>query len=678
MYQIGTSNHSYTITPARTSTNTEFGDWRHYGNDQGGTRFSELLQIDPENVIRLRLVWEYTGSDNIANQTTPLKIGRTLFVCTPNGAIALDAENGSSIWRSVIAGTRSTARCRGLAYYRSTSIQGNCAERIISTIVLKDPFDVRLIALDARDGSACSHFGIRGEVSLLTDLGSVPPGYYEVTSAPTIVHDKVVVGGRIMDFQYWGGPSGVVRAFDVLSGKLVWAWDMGDPSRTLAPLPGETYTHSTPNSWAPMSGDDELGLVYVPTGNATPDFFGGNRRAFDDRYSSSVVALDVTSGVPRWSFQTTHHDVWDYDVASQPSLVNFQSGKRLIRGLVQPTKRGEIFVLNRQNGEPLFPVTEIPAPQGTVPEERLAPTQPISPSLPSFRGRDLTESDMWGVTPLDELWCRIHFRAARYSGTLTPPAVGASIQSPSFFGGMNWGGMAIDTARGIGVVTTTYLPLHVQLISREQVTRLSIKRLVPGKGHPPVPLSDQLILDALNPFNSNVNLGLLMNPWRFGGPGDGTPYGSIAASFMSPLQIPCTKPPYGRLSAIDLKTGRLLWTQPFGTMRDAGPFGIPSRIPLPVGMSTNSGAVVTLGGLTFIGATMEKSFRAYETTSGKLLWEDRLPTPSDATPMTYLSLKSQRQFVIVTAGGKYIRAYALPDVPRNDGVSHSSKSRRAI
>lgn len=683
MYQVNTSAYSYDVEAATStdvnllpiSTMSKQGDWRHYGNDLSGSRFSELVQIRPDNVGHLQLAWQYTNTADIAFQTTPLNIGSTLFVCAPNGVLAIDAERGTRVWRSNIERARiDRVPCRGLAYHHSTATVGSCAERIISTVVLEDPFDVRLIALDARDGTACSHFGTKGEVSLLSGLGDVPPGYYKVTSAPTIVQGKVIVGASITDFQYWGGPSGVIRAFDVLSGKLVWAWDMGQPTRAQAPPQGEMYTHSTPNSWAPMSGDEELGLVYVPTGNATPDFFGGNRRTFDDQYASSVVALDVTTGQPRWSFQTTHHDVWDYDVASQPSLVNFRAHGRVIRGLVQPTKRGEIFVLDRENGEPIFPVTEIPTPQGGVPGDRLALTQPFSTKLPSFRGRDLTESDMWGLTPLDQLWCRIQFREARYDGPLTPPGLRPSIQMPSYTGGMNWGGMAIDTARGIGIVTTSHIPLHVQLLSRDQVTRLNLKRVRPNDDHGPVPLSPQLVIATLNPFNKNINLGLLLNPiWRYGGPGEGTPYGSISAVFMSPLQMPCSSPPFGRLSAVDLKTGKLLWTQPFGTARDVGPFGISSQLPLPVGMPSVSGAVVTSSGLTFIGASVEKSFRAYETSSGRLLWEDRLPGFSNATPMTFLSSKSQRQFVIITIGGEHIRAYALPQARADQRPTSSTR-----
>jgi quinoprotein glucose dehydrogenase len=647
LYQAGTTN-TLTEPVASPHADAANADWRHYGNDPGGTRFSALAQITPTNVAQLKLAWSYRmGAEaNYGLEATPLKIGRTLYLCTSrNDMIALDAETGKQIWRvNARADTRYVllSACRGVAYYRTPDVSGACAERIITNTV-----DARLTAVDAHDGKPCSDFGTHGEVSLLTGMGEVIPGYYYVTSAPTLVSGKIILGGLVMDNQYWGEPSGVIRAFDAVSGKLDWAWDMGHPDRIGKPPEGESYTRSTPNSWGPMSADEALGLVYVPTGNAPPDYFGGNRRPFDDQYSSSVVALDVVTGRPRWSFQTAHHDLWDYDVASQPTLADYPTAHGVVHALLQPTKRGELFILDRATGVPLYPVEERPAPQrGKVPEEQLSPTQPFSVGLPSFRGADLVESEMWGITPLDQLWCRIKFREARYEGPFTPPGLTPAIQMPGVFGGMEWGGVAVDITRNIVVVNSNSVPNYPQLLPRAEADKLGLKRF--------------------SPENLKINLVGL----KRGSPQEGTPYGLRRGDgFLSPLQVPCSRPPYGRLSAMDLKTGKLIWTRVFGTARDIGPFGIPSLLPLPLGTPNVGGAVVTQTGLFFIGATQDRYLRAYETVTGRLLWQARLPAGGNATPMTYLSPDSGRQFVVIAAGGHrgvaskmgdYLLAYALP------------------
>jgi quinoprotein glucose dehydrogenase len=393
------------------------GDWKEYGGDSGGTHFSPLQQLNANNIGKLTLAWSRRLTPDFALGTTPLKIDRRLYVClSQRGVMALDAESGTVIWRSAAPKDKMVGVCRGVAFYRGPDSSGPCSERVIAS------YDAtKLVAVDARDGKLCTEFGVHGVVSLLTGMGDVPTGFYAVTSAPIVVRGKVVVGGSVADSQYWGEPSGVIRAFSAVSGKLSWAWDMGNDMRTGEPPLGDTYTPSTPNSWSPMSADESLGLIYVPTGNATgTDIFGARRRPFDEKYSSSVVALDVMTGKPRWSFQTTHHDLWDYDVSSQPTPIDAVTEQGVVHALLQATKRGEVFVLDRVTGVPLYPVIEKPVPRsGTVPEEVLAPTQPFSDSLPSFRGQPLVEADMWGLTSIDQLWCRIKFREARYEGVLT-------------------------------------------------------------------------------------------------------------------------------------------------------------------------------------------------------------------------------------------------------------------
>jgi len=623
-------------------------DWKHYGGDAGGSRFSSASQITTANVDQLEVAWTYrTGPSPpgyVTFEATPLKVGDTLYLCTGyNDVIAIDADSGREIWRyraQVETADVFTFTCRGVAYYRVPNATGACAERIYTNTV-----DARLIALDARDGRPCEGFGAGGALSLLTGMGEVTRGYYYVTSAPTLVRGRVVLGGWVTDGQYWGEPSGVIRAFDAVTGRLAWAFDMGRPDRQGEPAPGEHYTPATPNSWAPMSADEELGLVYAPTGNATPDYYGAQRRSFDDRYSSSVVALDAETGRVRWSFQTVHHDVWDYDVASQPTLVDLPTAQGARKALLQPTKRGDVFVLDRTTGEPLLPVEERPVPQeGAASGERLSKTQPFSTGLPSFRGPDLTERSMWGLTPLDQLWCRIRFREARYEGSFTPPGLQRYVQFPGFFGGLNWGGVSVDRDRHIMVATSNRMANYNRLLARKDVEARGLRARRAG--------STEFVGGAV--------------------PQENTPYGADIQVFFSPLEVPCQQPPYGFLSGVDLRTGQLIWHRPIGTAEDIGPLGMRLGLKIPFGPPSAGGAITTASGLTFVAASQDAYLRAFDTGSGSLLWEGRLPAGGQATPMTYLT-SSGRQMVIIAAGGMgsfktkmgdYVVAYALPQALR--------------
>ncbi len=640
LYQAGTT----APPPDRAVAGQAAGDWSVWGENGGGTRFSPLTQITPANVGKLRIAWIYhTGRDSEGAMprlsVTPLKIDRTLYLCTGwNDVVALDAETGKEKWRAKSgARTDPYGSCRGVAYYRVPGGTGACAQRIITNTV-----DARLIAVDALDGRRCAGFGNNGEVSLLAGMGKADRSYYLHSSAPVIVRGKIILGGRVLDNQYWGEPSGVIRAYDAVTGRFAWAFDVGRPDRQSEPPPGETYTRSSPNSWAPMSMDERLGLVYAPTGNATPDYYGGRRRPFDDKYSSAVVALDATTGKERWIFQTLHHDVWDFDVASQPTLVDLPMPGGVRHALVQATKRGELFLLDRETGKPIRPVVERPVPTtGHAAGERLALTQPFSTGLPSLAGAELTERDMWGISPLDQLWCRIAFRKARYEGTLTPPGVTPSIQTPGPAGGSNWGSVSIDTDRHILVANATHMPSRVQLLTRAEVNRQGIQ-----------------------PYDANSK-----KAFAGAGPQVGTLFGVDMQWFFSPLQVPCASPPYGTMNGIDLVTGKLIWTRPLGTAENSGPFGLPTFLPLTIGVPSTGGPMTTRSGLTFIAATQEDHFRAFETRTGKLLWDVKLPRSGHATPMTYRSPQSGRQFVVIAASGfsalhskagDYIVAYALP------------------
>ncbi|SCW38867.1 quinoprotein glucose dehydrogenase [Sphingobium faniae] len=620
-------------------------EWLNWGHDIGGTRFSELSAINSSNVSELKPAWTFRtghvqGALPSPFEATPLKVRDTLYLCTPhNDIIALDAASGRQRWR-YRAGSDPTrvylAVCRGVAYYRAPAAQGGaCAERIITATI-----DGRLIAVDARNGTPCAGFGRNGKVDLKSGLGHVDHGYYYVTSAPQIIRGKIVLGGWVNDNQHIGEPSGVIRAFDAVSGRFAWAFDVGRPDQHGSPLPGQSFTPGTPNSWAPISADEGLGLVYLPIGNSVPDWYGGQRRPFDDKFSSSVMALDAQTGALRWSFQTTHHDLWDYDVGSQPVLYDMPVGKGRVPALIQATKRGEIFVLDRRTGQPITPVTERPVPRSTVPGERAARTQPFSTGMPSLAGPAPTEARMWGVTPIDQAWCRVQFLRSRWEGPMTPPGLDRqTIVHPGYQGGSDWGSVSIDRDRDLMIANSNHLSVRSQLISRAEADKAGVK-----------------------PVSADVHGDI-------GGtaPQTGTPYAVRLIPFLSPLGVPCEQPPYGRISAIDLKTRKLVWSKPFGSAIDSGPFGIPSMLPITMGVPNTGGSVVTRGGVTFIGATQDRYLRAYETATGKLLWQARLPAGGQATPMTYAA--GGRQYVVIAAGGSgaiksksgdYVIAYALP------------------
>ena len=641
------------------------GEWPNWGRDSAGTRFSPLTQITPANVGNLKLAWQFdTGVDPASQPTpspmepTPLMVDGKLYFCTQTNIVyALDPETGHQAWkfdpRVDPTGGSVVRTCRGVGYHDGAPGVANgkapfCARRIIT-----NTFNAQLIALDSQTGRPCPDFGKAGVVDLKEGLGDVPTGFSYASSAPTIVGDTVVIGGWVADNVSTNEPSGVVRAFDVSTGKLRWAWDMGNPANNHGPASGQTYTRSTPNAWAPMSADPALDLVYVPTGNATPDHFGAQRTPAMDKYSSSVVALDVATGAVRWSFQTAHHDLWDYDVASQPTLFDFPTPHGPVPALVQPTKRAELFVLDRRTGTPLTEVKDLPVAQnGKAPEERLSPTQPFSTGMPEFTGGVLTERSMWGMTPLDQLYCRIRFRQLRYDGPATPPGLGESIVWPSIGGGMNYGGVAYDPDRHVMLVNTLYYATLMKLVPRAETDRVLAAAAAVGQH---------------SSSHSTANFDLPQ-------PMTGTPYGAKLRGFVTPLGTLCEAPPYGRMTAIDMNTRKILWQRPLGTMQDSGPLGIHSGMPIPMGMPNFGGALATRSGLTFIGAAKEHAFRAFSTETGDELWSVRMPASGNANPMTYLGPKSGRQFVVVAATGhvtsqsmplgRTIQAYALPDAPQ--------------
>ncbi len=629
------------------SAAAQTSDWQHYGNTVGGTRYSPLDQITPANVAKLQVAWTYrigpaADSAHSSLQMTPLKVDDMVYICAATNVVdAIDAETGQLRWRFDPHTDLSRGwlhACRGVTYYRVPGASSECAQRIYATTL-----DARLWALDAKSGKPCAGFGTDGAVDLSRGMGDVRGGYYSLTSPPTIIRGKLVLGGAVYDNQKTGEASGVVRAFDAVTGAFAWAWDMGRPGITTEPGPGETYTLGTPNVWSLMSADETLGLVYLPMGNATPDYFGGQRRPFDDQYSSAVVALDAQTGQPRWSFQTTHHDLWDYDVPAQPTLIDLPgTDGSSTPALIQPTKRGQIFLLDRRDGKPLASVEERPVPQGAAAGDYTSATQPFSTGMPSFSSNTLQEKDMWGITPLDQLWCRIKFKQARYEGTMTPPGLQPILNYPGTLGGVDWGGVAIDPVRQLLVVNSNRLANYVRLIPRAEADRMGVKPL----GEPGA--------KAITGIRAQGN----------------TPFAVSATPFLSPIDVPCQQPPFGELTVVDLKSRKVVWTRVIGTARDSGPFGIPALLPIPMGTPNTGGSMITKSGLIFIGATQELAFRAIDVATGKTLWERRLPAGGQATPMSYVSPASGRQFVVIAAGGHsilrsktgdYVVAYALPE-----------------
>jgi membrane-bound PQQ-dependent dehydrogenase (glucose/quinate/shikimate family) len=496
--------------------------------------------------------------------------------------------------------------------------------------------DATLRAIDARTGAACRSFGVEGTVDLLPGLGDIKHGYYTPTSPPAIVRGLAVVGSGVPDNGELANPSGVVRAYDAVSGKQAWAWDLDHPDWHGEPPPGDSYSRNTPNVWSLMSADEALGLVYVPTGNSNPDYYGAHRSPQSEKYSSSVVALDAQTGTVRWSFQTVHHDLWDYDVGAQPVLVDIPVGGERTPALIEATKTGQVFVLDRRDGKPLTRVEERPVPQGAGRGDWTAPTQPFSTGMPAFTGPDLTEEDMWGLTPLDTLWCRIKFRSARYDGPMTPPSDHGWIYSTGFLGGMDWGSVSVDAGHDIMIVNS------FRMASR-------------------------------NYFSSGAEFGNDPNaklPFPFFHQ-EGSPYFAVfTALFRSPLGMPCQRPPYGEISAVDLKTRQLLWHHPLGTSRNSGPLGMQLPLDVTMGSPNIGGSLIVGSGIAFIGATLDKYFRAIDVRSGAQLWQTQLPAAAFANPMTYLSERSGRQYVVIASGGNSlmahnnglaIMAFALPE-----------------
>ena len=490
--------------------------------------------------------------------------------------------------------------------------------------------DARLIALNADTGERCASFGNNGEIDLTNNIGDFSPGGYYSTSPATVTENLVILGGHVTDNSSIDEPSGVIRAFDVHTGELVWNWDSGNPDDT-DPLPeGETYTRGSPNVWAPISVDEELGLVYLPMGNATPDQYGADRTENDETYSAGLVALNLEDGQVEWVYQFVHHDLWDMDSPAQPVLIDLATSDGTQPAVIQPTKQGSLYVLNRETGEPIVPIEEVPAPQGAVEGDWTAETQPRSAL--NLLPPPLTERDMWGASPFDQMMCRIQFNSLRYEGQYTPPSLEGSIVYPGNVGVMNWGGVAVDPERQALFTGAKYLAFVSTLIPREEVEE--------GQG-------------------SASEQGLQAN--------EGAPYAVELGPLLSVLGLPCQAPSWGDVAGIDLQSNEVVWKHRNGTTRDSMPFDLP--IGLNVGVPALGGPLTTAGGVSFLSGTLDQYLRGYDITTGEELYKARLPAGGQATPMTYTG-QDGRQYVVVTAGGHgtfgtkmgdYVIGYALPE-----------------
>ncbi|HVF61786.1 MAG TPA: pyrroloquinoline quinone-dependent dehydrogenase [Thermoanaerobaculia bacterium] len=587
------------------------GEWPAYGNDPGGSRYSPLAQIDRGNVGRLRPAWTFhTGAlkpatelnAKAAFESTPVVAGGTLYVTSPfNQVFALDPVTGAERWRFDPGidrgGSYSEVTSRGVALWRSAEPAGACAAR-----VLFGTLDARLIALDAADGRPCADFGRGGEVDLTAGVEVVDRGDYQVTSAPTVIGDLVVVGSSIGDNGRYDKERGVVRAYDVRTGALRWSWD------PLLPGAGKT---GAANAWSTISADPEHGLVFVPTGSASPDYFGGLRPG-ENRHANSVVALRAATGELVWSFQVVHHDLWDYDVAAQPLLVTVPRGGAEVPAVAVNTKMGNLFLLHRETGEPLYGVEERPVPASDVAGEQAAATQPFSANPPLVPQR-FAAGELFALTPGDRESCEALLRGARNEGMFTPPSLGGTLVYPGNAGGVAWGGAAWDPERDLMLVNTIRLAFLVRLIPREEMA-------------------------ARRAEAANNRLRGEFGSQR------GTPYGMYREPFIAQSGLPCTPPPWGTLVAVDLATGEKRWEVPNGVAELPGGKKID-------GLPGFGGPLVTGGGLVFLSAAFrDDRLRAYDVETGKVLWEAALPAGGQATPMTYLG-RDGKQYVVIAAGG---------------------------
>ncbi|HLX46664.1 MAG TPA: pyrroloquinoline quinone-dependent dehydrogenase [Bryobacteraceae bacterium] len=587
-------------------------NWPHYGNDPGGTRYSAIAQITPKNVTGLKQVWEYhTGAlipethlkDKAAFEATPIVVDGTLYLSTPfDQVIALDPTTGKERWvydpKVDRTANYSEVTSRGVSLWTdSKRHKGDaCWRRIfIGTI------DARLIAIDAANGKVCSGFG---EIDLTKAVAHFDEGNwhdYQVTSPPAVIGDLVVTGSSIGDNRMANSERGIVRAFDARTGALRWSFD---------PLPAGLKNAGAGNAWSVLAADPARDMVFIPTGSASPDFYGGERPG-NNGYANSVVAIRASTGKVVWSFQVVHHDLWDYDVASQPTLITFRRGNQKIPAVAVTSKTGHFFVLNRMTGKSLLPIEERPVPKSRVPGEESSPTQPF-PKYDTLAPQKFSADDAWGITPEEQAWCKSRLTGLDSNGLFTPPSLEGTIIFPGNVGGVNWGGAAYEPHRGLLVVASNRLSTIVKLVPRDKV-------------------AEERKIQKDNRFDSEFGMQ------------KGTPYAMVREHLRAPSGLPCNAPPWSELIAVDLSTGMKNWQVPLGEVLLGNGKSIPGALSM-------GGPMVTGGGLIFVAATVtEQKLRAFDVETGRELWSAELPASAQSTPMTYSI--GGKQYVVICAGG---------------------------
>lgn len=634
------------ITNQRAPAETDVAgnDWAAYGGTNNGARFSNLKQITTDNVSNLEVAWTYHTGDlrdakdasEYTFEATPLKVNNSIYFCTPHNEVhALNPETGALKWKYEPTKDRSYLQqhqtCRGVSYYEAPEAAATnavqpaavanspavCRKRIFNAAN-----DAKLLALDADTGKLCADFGNNGVVDLRANMGEIRPHALMQTAAPLVAGNLVIVGGSVMDNGFnAGNPSGVIRAYDVITGRLVWNFDPANPENTQPIAADQTYPQDTPVAWATLSADIKNGLVYVPFGNASPDELGIERDANSntEKFRDTLVALDLKTGQFKWRFQSSKHDLWDRDNPSQPSLVDidYQGKKQPV--VILPTKTGNLFVLNRLTGEAVYPINQVDVSTKGIAGEKYSPTQPVSAL--NFLPDPINEKSMWGLTPFDQMACRIDFKSLRYDGNpWTPATEGGSIIFPGNIGVFNWGSVTVDPQRQILIASPVRLAYKYNLIKRTPET--ATQRLFTKDGTPY--------------WNENFD-------------GD---YAIHIQQLSSSLGIPCIAPPWGRMVGVDLKTGKTEWLRRVGTTKNLKTSFLPGRFPIgfPMGMVAHGGPLTTAGDLVFHGATADNFFRAYDISTGKLLWETELPAGGQATPSTYMGADN-KQYVVIAAGG---------------------------
>ena len=630
-----------TISNAREQASEQgaANDWTAYGGTTDGQRFSSLNQITKENVQNLEVAWTYHTGDlrqdadasEYTFEATPVKANGMLYFCTPHNEVhALDPETGAVKWKYTPNKDRSYLQqhqtCRGVSYYEQSPVAAQdsaAAPAICRKRIFNATTDAQLIALDADTGKPCADFGTNGVVDLHANMGEVRPHALMQTAAPLVAGKLVIVGGSVMDNGFKSGnPSGVIRAYDAETGRLVWNFDPSNPENTAPIAAGQNYPQDTPVAWGTLSADLKNGLVYVPFGNASPDEVGIERDANSntEKFRDALVALDLQTGAFKWRYQSSNHDLWDRDNPSQPSLldIDYQGQKQPV--VILPTKTGNLFVLNRLTGQPVYPVNQVKvSTEGGVPGEKFAATQPVS-SL-NFIPDPLTEKSMWGITPFDQMSCRMDFRSLRYDGNPWTPATEAgSLIFPGNIGVFNWGSVAVDPQRQMLIAAPVRLAYKYNLIKRTPQTET--QRMFTKDGQPY--------------WNENFQ-------------GD---YAIHIQQLASGLGIPCIAPPWGRMVGVDLKTGKTEWLRRVGVTKNLKTSFLPGRFPIgfPMGMVAHGGPLLTAGDLVFHGATADNFFRAYDSTTGELLWQTELSAGAQATPSTFMG-KDGKQYVVIAAGG---------------------------